>query len=213
MALSKPRNILWHLMGVYLERLYTSPLKTKAITSCLLGALGNLLSQKISGAKRIREDSILAFALFGLLIGGPVPHYFYTYLQPLVRSPVSFLLVERFVYTPLFQLLALYLLALFEGKTHEESCKQLKKIYWPVLAANIKYLTLAHYLNIRFVPPMLRVLSANLIGFLWSIYLAQERAKAAKERGNKKWSGILFVTPNNIRYFYNYFFYNSKLQS
>ncbi|KYQ46194.1 PXMP2/4 family protein 3 [Trachymyrmex zeteki] len=182
MVLSKPVNIFYSLIGAYLQRLYYSPLKTKAITSCIIGALGNVASQKLSGVKSLNEDSILAFALFGLLFGGPVPHYFYTYIQLFVKHPLGILLIERLIYTPCFQAFALYLLAIFEGKTHQVAYAQIQKLYLPTLMANLKYLTLLHYINIRYVPPMLRVLIVNLIGFAWIIYIANKRAKALKEK-------------------------------
>ncbi|XP_034182380.1 peroxisomal membrane protein 2 [Osmia lignaria lignaria] len=177
MALSKPTNFILHLTSAYFERLYNSPLKTKAITSCIIATLGNFISQKISGVKRLNQDSLLAFALFGLLFGGPAPHYFYTFMQPLLKNPLILLLVERLLYTPCYQALALYMIALFEGNTYEDSYKQLKKLYLPVLTANLKYITLLQYLNLKYVPPLLRVLVVNLIGFFWAIYLAQQRSK------------------------------------
>ncbi|CAL7947654.1 unnamed protein product [Xylocopa violacea] len=185
MALSKPTNLLLQLTSAYFERLYTSPLKTKAITSCILATLGNLISQKISGAKYLNEDSLIAFALFGLFFGGPVPHYFYTFIRPFVTNPLIILLIERCIYTPCYQALALYMLSLFEGNTHKEASKQMKKLYWPVLTANLKYLTLLQFINIKYVPPVLRVLVINFIGFFWAIYLAQQRAKQAKAAGGK----------------------------
>ncbi|OAD62773.1 Peroxisomal membrane protein 2 [Eufriesea mexicana] len=186
MALSKPTNLIFQLTAAYFDRLYTSPLKTKAITSCIIATLGNFLSQKISGVKRINEDSLLAFALFGLFFGGPLPHYFYTYIQPFVKNPLMLLLVERCLYTPCYQALALYMLSLFEGNTHKDSYKQLKKLYWPVLTANLRYLTLLQYINLKYVPPVLRVLVINLIGFFWAIYLAQQRIKHSKATGARK---------------------------
>jgi len=182
MSLSKPTSIVYNLIGAYLQRLYISPLKTKAITSCIIAALGNVVSQKMSGARQLNEDSVLAFALFGLLFGGPVPHYFYTYIRLLVKQPLGILLIERLVYMPCFQALALYLLAIFEGKPHQVACAQMQRLYLPTLMANLKYLTLFHYINIKYVPPMLRVLMVNLIGFAWIIYLANKRAKASKEK-------------------------------
>ncbi|XP_012536866.1 peroxisomal membrane protein 2 [Monomorium pharaonis] len=184
MSLSKPTNIMYNLIGAYLQRLYISPLRTKAITSCIIAALGNVVSQKLSGAKRLNEDSILAYALFGLLFGGPVPHYFYTYVRLFVQNPLGILLIERLIYTPCFQALALYLLAIFEGKSHPVACAHMQRLYLPTLMANLKYLTLFHFINIKFVPPMLRVLMANLVGFIWVIYLTNKRAnkKASKEK-------------------------------
>lgn len=182
MVLSKPRDIIYELVGAYFQRLYTSPVKTKALTSCVFATLGNLISQKLSGTKYLNQDSLVAFALFGLLIGGPVPHYFYMYVTRFVRHPLGFLFIERLLYTPGFVALALYMLARFEGKSHEVSQEQLKKLYWPTLVANLKYLTLLQYINIRFVPPVLRVLFVNAVGLLWSIYLANQRAKVTRDR-------------------------------
>ncbi|XP_011175425.1 peroxisomal membrane protein 2 [Solenopsis invicta] len=182
MSLSKPTDIMYNLMGAYLQRLYTSPLRTKAVTSCIIAALGNVASQKLSGAKQLNEDSVLAYALFGLLFGGPVPHYFYTYVRLFVKHPLRILLIERLIYTPCFQALALYFLAIFEGKSHPVACAHLQRLYFPTLIANLKYLTLFHFINIKYVPPMLRVLMANLIGFVWIIYIANKRAKTSKKK-------------------------------
>ncbi|KAK9295575.1 hypothetical protein QLX08_010138 [Tetragonisca angustula] len=180
MALSKPTNFIFQLTAAYFQSLYTSPLKTKAITSCVIAAFGNFISQKISGAKHFNEDSFLAFALFGLFFGGPLPHYFYTYIHPFVRNPLLLLLIERCLYTPCYQGLTLYMLSIFEGNSHDNAWKQMKKLYWPVITANLKYLTLLQFINLKYVPPILRVLVVNLIGLFWAIYLAQQRSKQSK---------------------------------
>ncbi|XP_066599902.1 PXMP2/4 family protein 3 [Prorops nasuta] len=192
MALSKPSQMFYNLAAAYFDQLYTHPLRTKALTSCVIAALGNYVSQHIVGVKKISEDSILAFGLFGLLFGGPLPHYFYQYVFKLVKNPYGVLLIERLIYTPCFQALSLYLLSRFEGKTHAAASEQLKKLYLPVLAANLEIITLLQYINIKFVPPMLRVLVSNLIGFFWVIYLAKKRARAAtaKDCPEKKKPGI-----------------------
>lgn len=180
MALSKPTDFMYKLLGAYLERLYSNPLKTKAITSCILASFANILSQKLAGAKRINKDNVISFALFGLLIGGPVPHYFYTYINLLVKNPLGIFLIERLIYMPCFQALALYTLALFEGKSHKEACKQTEKLYLQAVITNLRYLTLLQFLNIRYVPPMLRVLVVNFIGFVWAVYFATKRANISK---------------------------------
>ncbi|KAL6427035.1 hypothetical protein ACFW04_009311 [Cataglyphis niger] len=180
MSLSKPANIVYNLLGAYLQQLYVSPLKTKAITSCIIAALGNVVSQKLSG-RQLNQDSVLTFALFGLFFGGPLPHYFYTYVPLLVKHPLGILLIERLLYTPCYLAFALYMLAIFEGNSHRVASIQMQKLYLPTLIANLKYLTLFQYINIKYVPPMLRVLMVNLVGFAWVVYLANKRAKALKE--------------------------------
>ena len=68
----------------------------------------------MSKAQHINQDSIVAFGLFGLFFGGPVPHYFYRYIPYFVKNPLAILAVERLLYTPCFQGLALYMIARFE---------------------------------------------------------------------------------------------------
>ncbi|KAF7989007.1 hypothetical protein HCN44_007317 [Aphidius gifuensis] len=186
MSLSKPSELIYEIIGSYFSRLYTDPIKTKAITSCVLATSGNYVAQKIMGAKKLNDDTLLAFGLFGLFFGGPVPHYFYKYIPQIVKNPLGILLIERLIYTPLFQSLSLYMLSILEGKTHDDSYSNLKKMYLPILMANWKYLTLLQFINIKYVPPMLRVLVVNLIGFLWTIYLANAREKKMNNQRPKK---------------------------
>ncbi|KAK2588870.1 hypothetical protein KPH14_001735 [Odynerus spinipes] len=177
MALSKPTDIIFNFTSMYFQYLYSDPVKTKAITSCILNGLGNYVYQKARGIKYINEDRLIAFGLFGLFFGGPVPHYFHLYIRSLVKHPLAVLLTERLIFTPCFQALALYMLARFEGKSDKASKEQLKKLYWPVLIANLKYLTLLHYINVKYVPAMLRTLLLDMINFLWSIYLTNQYDK------------------------------------
>ncbi|XP_033321734.2 peroxisomal membrane protein 2 [Megalopta genalis] len=186
MALSKPMDLILQLTSAYFERLYNSPVKTKAITSCIIASLGNIVSQKISGAKFVNGENVVVYGLFGLFFGGPIPHYFYQFIHPIVRNPLLLLLIERCLYTPCYQALTLYMLALFEGNASKDAVKQMKRLYWPVLSANLKYLTLLQFINIKYVPPVLRVLVVNLIGFLWVIYLAQQRSRQEKKKGMRK---------------------------
>lgn len=53
------------------------------------------------------------------------------------------------------------------------------KLYWPIIKANWRYLSLAMFINMKYVPPMLRVLVGNLIGFCWVIFVANKRRQAA----------------------------------
>jgi len=47
MALSKPANLVLTLWTAYEHSLTTSPIRTKALTSATLSALGDLVSQKL----------------------------------------------------------------------------------------------------------------------------------------------------------------------
>ncbi|KAL1494752.1 hypothetical protein ABEB36_010300 [Hypothenemus hampei] len=177
MSLSKP---IINGLTFYFSQLFEHPIRTKAISCCLVSLAGNYAAQKISGAKIIDLHTVAAYGAFGLLFGGSIPHYFYSFLDWAVPDEASFaiakrLLLERLVYSPLYQAFALYTLARFEGKDHETAIQQLKGLYWTVLTSSWKYLTILQLINVSVVPPMLRVLVINLIGFFWTIYFANKR--------------------------------------
>ncbi|XP_041977558.1 PXMP2/4 family protein 3 [Aricia agestis] len=177
MALSKP---IMNLVASYLQNLYLHPVRTKSITSCVVGTAGSIASQVVAGDS-LKLDPILAFGLYGLLFGGSIPHYFYEFLDrlfpyrttafPLAKK----LLFERLIFAPFMQAFSLYTLARLEGKNHRAAMKQLISLYQTVLEANWKWLTLFQVVNLAFVPPMLRVLFMNLVGFGWAMYVASKR--------------------------------------
>ncbi|XP_055689045.1 peroxisomal membrane protein 2 [Lutzomyia longipalpis] len=183
MSLSKP---IFNLIGTYFEQLFNHPIRTKSLTSCVIATTGNIVSQKISGSNSINPHSVFAYGLFGLIFGGTIPHYFYAFIERIFSDEVKFrkfyqFLLERLTFTPVFQLCSLYFLSRFEGNNHQVAFANLYKLYWPILQANWKYLSLFTFMNITFLPPILRVFTANLIGFFWIIFLANKRRQAAKK--------------------------------
>ncbi|XP_026329636.1 PXMP2/4 family protein 3 isoform X2 [Hyposmocoma kahamanoa] len=157
--------------------------------SCVIGATASVASQVVAG-ESLRLDPVLAFGLYGLLFGGTLPHYFYELLERIFSEDVvayplaKKLLFERLIYAPLIQAFSLYTLARFEGKNHKAALKQLYALYMPVLEANWKWLTLFQVVNLAFVPPMLRVLFMNLVGFGWAMFLATKRRQQGQRKEN-----------------------------
>lgn len=174
------------LMASYLQNLYLHPVKTKSITSCVVGTTACVASQLMAGDS-LKLDPILAYGLYGLLFGGSIPHYFYEVIERIFpEEVVAFplakkLLFERLIFAPVMQAFSLYTLARFEGKNHAAAVKQLMALYLPVLQANWKWLTLFQIINLAFVPPMLRVLFMNFVGLGWAIFLANKRRQSQKK--------------------------------
>lgn len=133
----------------------------------------------------LKLDPIVAFGLYGLLFGGTVPHYFYQLVEYLFpHGEVAFplakkMIFERLIFSPIMQAFSLYTLARFEGKPHVIAVKQLFALYWPILQANWKWLTIFQVINMAVIPPELRVLFMNLVGFGWVIFVASMKRKSA----------------------------------
>ena len=154
--------------------------------SCVIAASANVCSQKIAGVKRINSDSVVAYGLFGLIFTGPLSHLFYQWLDRVTQDRrfrgLLMLLGERTLFAPIITALSLYFITRFEGKDHEEGMSNMNDLYKMILVNNWKFLTLPVLINLRYVPPMLRVLVANLIGFCWIVFLSAKRRKAEIRR-------------------------------
>ncbi|XP_019890258.1 peroxisomal membrane protein 2 [Musca domestica] len=179
MSLSRP---VYSFFGFYLEQLFNHPVRTKSITASALAASANYTSQCMAGKGKVNQQSVLSYALFGLIFGGSVPHYFYKTVERLFHEDVKFrkffqFLSERLVYAPIYQALSLYFLARFEMKSHNVAMSNLMKLYWPLLKANWQYLSLAVFLNIYYVPPMFRTVTMSLVSFIWVVYIAHKRRR------------------------------------
>lgn len=73
-----------------------------------------------------------------------------------------------------------------QGKSHATALKNLETLYWPVLRTNWQYLSLLVYLNIAFVPPMLRSISSSIISFIWVVYLALKRRRLQEKQAAER---------------------------
>ncbi|XP_030646895.1 peroxisomal membrane protein 2 [Chanos chanos] len=177
------------LLQQYLLLLKKYPILTKAVTSGILSALGNLLSQALESRKKAKQGSPAKdvdfigparFAVYGLLVTGPVSHYFYQVLEVLLPATVPYcmvkrLLLDRLVFAPAFLLLFFSVMNVLEGKTLADFENKVKKGYWPALKMNWKVWTPFQFININFIPVQFRVLFANLVALFWYAYLASVR--------------------------------------
>ncbi|MGH0163653.1 UNVERIFIED_CONTAM: hypothetical protein FKN15_045480 [Acipenser sinensis] len=175
------------LLQQYLLLLKKYPILTKSVTSGILSALGNLLSQ---GLRRRGKGSSLGkglewlgparFAAYGLCVTGPVSHYFYQCLELLVPSSASHcvlkrLLLDRLIFAPAFLLVFFLAMNFLEGKSWAAFQNRVRTEYWSALKMNWKVWTPFQFININYVPVQLRVLFANLVALFWYAYLASVR--------------------------------------
>lgn len=173
----------------YLILLKQYPIITKSVTSGILSASGNLLSQALEYSKKSKENSpkrkinVLGpvhFGIYGLIITGPVSHYFYNLLEVLLPTTVSYclakrLLLERLIFAPAFLLLFYAVMNALEGKTLADLQNKLKASYWSSMKMNWKVWTPFQFININYIPVQFRVLFANLVALFWYAYLASVR--------------------------------------
>ncbi|XP_040272658.1 peroxisomal membrane protein 2 [Bufo bufo] len=182
-----PDNVPLHtvLLRTYLQLLHSRPILTKAVTSAILSALGNLLSQSIerrhqSKSKNVDLVAPLRFAAYGLFFTGPLSHYFYMFLEHWIPSSLPLaglrrLLLDRLIIAPGFLLLFFIVMNFLEGKNLKSLNRTLNDSYWSALKMNWKVWTPFQFINVNYVPVQFRVLFANVVAFFWYTYLASTR--------------------------------------
>lgn len=159
------------------------------IFSGILSALGNLLSQIVEARKKAKNGDSTSeidaagatrYAIYGLLITGPVSHHFYQLMEVWMPSTdpyciVKRLLLDRLIFAPGFLLLFYFVMNVLEAKGWEDFEKKMRGSYWTALKMNWKVWTPFQFININFVPVQFRVLFANMIALFWYAYLASVR--------------------------------------
>ncbi|KAM7332066.1 hypothetical protein ACRRTK_008774 [Alexandromys fortis] len=175
---SLPRRAL----AQYLLLLKLYPVFTKAVSSGILSALGNLLAQMIE--KKQKKDSqsldvrgLLRYLVYGFFVTGPLSHYFYLFMEYWIPPEVPLaivkrLLLDRLLFAPAFLLLFFLIVNLLEGKDASAFAAKMRSGFWPALQMNWRMWTPLQFININYVPLQFRVLFANIAALFWYAYLA-----------------------------------------
>ncbi|XP_057621990.1 peroxisomal membrane protein 2 isoform X2 [Chionomys nivalis] len=138
---SLPRRAL----AQYLLLLKLYPVFTKAVSSGILSALGNLLAQMIEKKQKKDSQSLDVRGLLRYLVYGRLRkedcHNFKVILD-------------------------------CKGKDASAFAAKMRSGFWPALQMNWRMWTPLQFININYVPLQFRVLFANIAALFWYAYLA-----------------------------------------
>ncbi|XP_001366379.1 peroxisomal membrane protein 2 [Monodelphis domestica] len=181
---ARARSLPQRVLKQYLLLLRLYPVLTKSVTSGILSAFGNFLSQIIKSVQKkgrwsqnLDPRGPLRYAIFGFFFSGPLSHFFYLYLDHWIPAAVPFsgvrrLLLDRLVFAPAFLLLFFFCMNLLEGKNLAAFSAKVKTGYWTALQMNWKIWTPVQFININYIPLQFRVLFGNMVALFWYTYLA-----------------------------------------
>lgn len=165
------------LWSFYLKALETNPILTKAITASVLNAIGDLACQiLVEKNEKINFRRFAIFATMGLVMIGPVLHYWYGFNQAIISAPglkggIMRMAIDQIFFAPVFVAACFSTLFLLEGKPKEIPDK-LKSDLKPAVFANWKLWVPAQFINFVYVPPPLRVAFSSCVSLLWNVYLS-----------------------------------------
>ncbi|KAK5910200.1 hypothetical protein CesoFtcFv8_004058 [Champsocephalus esox] len=161
-------SIHLRLLQQYLVLLKNYPILTKSVTSGILSALGNVLSQILEARKKIKS---------GAPVGEIDPGCSCSIcnLWVLYHRSVKRLLLDRLIFAPGFLLMFYFVMNILEAKGWRDFESKMRGSYWTALKMNWKVWTPFQFVNINFVPVEFRVLFANMVALFWYAYLASVR--------------------------------------
>ncbi|KAL7225659.1 hypothetical protein ACSBR1_020924 [Camellia fascicularis] len=172
----------WSLLSWYLTLLEKHPVLTKAVTSAFLTFIGDLICQvMIDQVPSLDLKRTFLFTLLGLVLVGPTLHFWYLSLSKLVTLPGASgaflrLLLDQFLFSPLFIGLFLSTLVTLEGRPSQVVPK-LQQEWFSAVLANWQLWIPFQFLNFRFVPQQFQVLAANVIALVWNVILSYKAHK------------------------------------
>lgn len=172
----------WSLLSWYLSLLEKYPVLTKGVTSALLTLIGDLICQvMIDQVPSLDLKRTFLFTLLGLVLVGPTLHFWYLYLSRLVTltgASGAFLrlLLDQFVFSPIFIGVFLSTLLTLEGRPSEVVPK-LQQEWFSAVLANWQLWIPFQFLNFRFVPQQFQVLAANVVALAWNVILSYKAHK------------------------------------
>ncbi|KAI6654552.1 Peroxisomal membrane protein 2 [Oopsacas minuta] len=152
----------------------------ECISSGIIGAIAEILSQliKSSSLNNFNIHNIISYFIFGV-ITAPISKKLFILLEYLLKDiPEGFskffkkVIIERAIFAPLFLFLYKMLIPLLQGQPLSDVIKKLPQNFLITLLINILVWSPFSYINMNYVPIEKRVISANLMGLLWTCFLS-----------------------------------------
>lgn len=181
-TIPNPENSGSGPLAWYSRSLDSHPIITKSLSSAIIGGSGDVLSQYIEAKneKRPFEWNLIRtgrFGLLGLVLIGPVIHYWYGAIMRWfpgnsASTVAKRVMLDQFFFSPLFLPTFLSGLWILEGKEASTLVPNLKEQVPTAIVANWVLWIPSQIINFSFVPGKYQVLFSNFVGFIWNTYLS-----------------------------------------
>jgi len=171
----------------YESSLESNPILTKAATSLVGFALGDIIAQTlIDGTALAAVDSmrVLKLASFGFLLHGTTGHFFYNFLDNKIpgtgaKEVASKVFIDQVLWNPIFGICFFGYLGLFEGLSLAETGLKIQDGLFVAVTGSWKFWPIAHAVNFRFIPTRNRLLYINTLQIFYNVFLSIIASTAA----------------------------------
>jgi protein Mpv17 len=157
------------LWSAYERQLDAQPVLTKACTSLVGFAVGDVIAQTlVEGAEVIDTVRLLKLSSFGCLVHGTTCHFFYQFLDRRVPGtdavPVaSKVAIDQILWNPIFGCMFFAWCAVYEGGGATDALLRIQQSLWTQVSGSWSFWPFAHVINFRFIPTEQRLLYINVL--------------------------------------------------
>lgn len=163
--------------AAYNEALDKKPLLTKAMTSLVGWALGDLLAQIFISGGPFDMKRFITLSAFGFLYHGPSGHYFYNWLDkqiPGTSGKVVALkvLIDQTLWCPIFMTVFFTYLGLCNGDSVSTITNKIKTDLLSACQGSWKVWPIVHAVNFKFISTKHRLVFINSVQIAFNIFLS-----------------------------------------
>ncbi|KAL7558654.1 hypothetical protein ACA910_010030 [Epithemia clementina (nom. ined.)] len=163
--------------AAYNEALDKQPLITKAMTSLVGWALGDLLAQIFIGSGPFDVKRFVTLSLFGFLYHGPSGHYFYNWLDKKIEGTSGKVvalkvLIDQTIWCPIFMSVFFTYLGLVDGDSFSAIGNKIKTDLLSACQGSWKVWPLVHAINFKFISTKHRLVFINSVQIAFNIFLS-----------------------------------------
>ena len=160
-------------------------LRTKSLSAAFLVFLSDVLAQALSPSNNLDSVRLARFAVYGLLISGPQGHFWFQFLERVVKMPgtrgaIMKMVVDQMTFAPVATASFFGIMKLAEGETPAVTYQFLKDNLAATMMNSYKVWPLLNLINFVCVPVSQRVLFTSAASVFWVSFLSVVASRQAK---------------------------------
>ena len=160
------------LYAIYNDLLIAYPLLVNGTQSSIITGLGVMSSQIITGVKQFDYVEAKIMMLITFIFITPILLIFFKHLNKLSIGNIFKLIIDQFVFSPVFTFSILSLRLYLLGENIHDIPTQVLKILPSVMWTAWMYWIPVRFITLTYVPPMLQLVVNSGFGFIWNIIFA-----------------------------------------
>jgi len=163
--------------AAYNESLEKKPLITKAFTSLVGWALGDLLAQFFISGGPFDMKRFITLSIFGFIYHGPSGHYFYNWLDEKIPGTTGAVVatkvaIDQLIWCPIFMTVFFTYLGLANGDSMSAIVTKIKNDLFTAVQGSWKVWPVVHAVNFKFISTKHRMVFINAIQIAFNMFLS-----------------------------------------